>query len=161
VAYLKLAKEAHPDVGGSTEVWHAVHEAYTVLSDASLRSQYDAMHQGYKAQFVFSHGFGYFARDPKLPFRYRKDAGAILDDMYITAWVYGIQEAAQALGYRGEFNVIFMEPMIKGRVLPWKQMLELPLNTWPTKKMLDYFAFSLVLAGVSLVLQGKSTGCTF
>jgi DnaJ-class molecular chaperone len=40
-AYRKLAKEHHPDKGGSKEKFQKIQEAYDTLSDSQKRSQYD------------------------------------------------------------------------------------------------------------------------
>ena len=41
-AYRRLAKQNHPDAGGSSEAFQTVQEAYEVLSDAVSRRRYDA-----------------------------------------------------------------------------------------------------------------------
>ena len=40
-AFKKAVLKAHPDKGGSSEMFNMVNEAYTCLSDASKRSDYD------------------------------------------------------------------------------------------------------------------------
>ncbi|MBF4993695.1 J domain-containing protein [Arthrobacter gandavensis] len=40
-AYRKAARRAHPDQGGSSELFHLISEAYQVLSDPEQRSAYD------------------------------------------------------------------------------------------------------------------------
>jgi DnaJ family protein A protein 2 len=40
-AYMKLARESHPDRGGDVEVFKKVQHAYEVLSDADKRERYD------------------------------------------------------------------------------------------------------------------------
>lgn len=42
-AYRSLAKEYHPDKGGEERAFHAVSEAYEVLTDPELKNQYDAV----------------------------------------------------------------------------------------------------------------------
>jgi curved DNA-binding protein CbpA len=41
-AYRKRASKAHPDKGGNAEEMKSLNKAYAILSDDSLRSQYDA-----------------------------------------------------------------------------------------------------------------------
>ena len=41
-AYRRLAKQSHPDAGGSSEAFQTVQEAYEVLSDPVSRRRYDA-----------------------------------------------------------------------------------------------------------------------
>ena len=40
-AYKKAALHAHPDKGGTDELFQMVNEAWKVLSDPSLRAEYD------------------------------------------------------------------------------------------------------------------------
>ena len=40
-AYKKAALQAHPDKGGSDEMFQMVNEAYKVLGDTTARSEYD------------------------------------------------------------------------------------------------------------------------
>ncbi len=40
-AYRRAARKAHPDLGGSEELFHSVAVAYETLSDPALREQYD------------------------------------------------------------------------------------------------------------------------
>lgn len=49
-AYRRLAKEHHPDVGGNSETFRQITEAYEILSDPSKRAQYDnPQPQGFRA----------------------------------------------------------------------------------------------------------------
>jgi DnaJ-class molecular chaperone len=49
-AYRRLAKEHHPDVGGNSETFRQITEAYEVLSDPNNRAQYDnPQPQGFRA----------------------------------------------------------------------------------------------------------------
>ena len=41
-AYFNLAKQYHPDKGGSPQLFHRVQRAYETLSDDKLRARYDA-----------------------------------------------------------------------------------------------------------------------
>ncbi len=44
-AYLRLAKEHHPDKGGNAEKFRLIRMAYETLSDARKRTQYDATNE--------------------------------------------------------------------------------------------------------------------
>lgn len=45
-AYRRLAKNAHPDVAGTPELFRVLREAYEVLSDSNRRADYDRVHRG-------------------------------------------------------------------------------------------------------------------
>ena len=44
-AYVRLAREQHPDTGGDTEQMQLINQAYTTLKDDSKRRAYDLLHQ--------------------------------------------------------------------------------------------------------------------
>lgn len=43
-AYFRLAKEAHPDAGGSTEAMQQLNQAYRTLSDEQKRASYNKLY---------------------------------------------------------------------------------------------------------------------
>ena len=47
-AYLSLAKEQHPDRGGSLQAMRRLNQAYETLRDPSKRAEYDAWYRNYK-----------------------------------------------------------------------------------------------------------------
>ncbi|HWT55570.1 MAG TPA: J domain-containing protein [Candidatus Microsaccharimonas sp.] len=50
VAFLRLAKEHHPDVGGSTEDMQTFTRAYRTLISEASRRKYDLQHEFYAAK---------------------------------------------------------------------------------------------------------------
>ena len=56
-AYRKLASQHHPDKGGDKAQFQAVQEAYSVLSDAQRRQEYDNPRS--QAHFAAGPGFNF------------------------------------------------------------------------------------------------------
>lgn len=50
IAYRLLAKQNHPDLGGSQRVMSDINEAYSVLSDPATKQKYDTWYNNQKAQ---------------------------------------------------------------------------------------------------------------
>ena len=52
-AYRELSKKHHPDLGGNPEIMKRINEAYSVLSDDTLRNEYNKWHrQTYKKEIT-------------------------------------------------------------------------------------------------------------
>jgi curved DNA-binding protein CbpA len=77
-AYRERVKHCHPDVNPSPRaalVFHAVHEAYRVLSDSGLREDYDARLRYYKDAAVGSTPPAAKERKTSMPFGFRRPEG--------------------------------------------------------------------------------------
>lgn len=57
--FRELAKKYHPDMGGDPEKFKKILEAYRVLSDKKLRSEYDQKRKMMKEGFFFDTPFGF------------------------------------------------------------------------------------------------------
>jgi curved DNA-binding protein len=77
LAYRKLAKKHHPDLGGDIEKFQKISEAYEVLNDSDKKTQYDnslnrsAPHPNFSEEMYhdsqFSHMFGFGVRQQRGP----------------------------------------------------------------------------------------------
>ncbi len=112
-AYMKLAREHHPDKGGDAELFKKIQKAYEVLSDDQRREMYDATgHDGEGAPEGGGGGGGPFGGGMPFPF----DLGAMFGGMF-----GGMGGMGGGPGRRG--------PQRKGMKAPPK-IHEMPISLW-------------------------------
>lgn len=129
-AYRERAKHYHPDVNPSPQagsVFHAVHEAYRILSDPDARARYDEQLRFYRDASC--------AAQPSIPYKERRTyREPVTEDSTPPRWVE-----------RWAFRGLHLTGLIFGITLTSTILVGLVFHSWPA------FTLAFTAIGVGII----------